>query len=231
MTKTAYLTIDDAPSKDFKRKVNYLASKGIPAIFFCRGDFLEKRSKAAIYAIKKGFIIGNHSYDHPNFSKIPLEEAENQIKKTDEIIEELYRKACVRRPIKVFRFPELDKGGENKEVLQKFLKKLGYEQPKFEKINYKWYKKDGHHKDVDVYCTYDTYDWAVLEANPPHGIKGLKEVLARMDEDVPEGHRGLNYPNSNEIIIMHDFSETADMFIPMIKKLVKKGLKFELPKL
>ena len=35
MRKIAYLTIDDGPSKDMKMKVDYLVSKGIPAIWFC----------------------------------------------------------------------------------------------------------------------------------------------------------------------------------------------------
>ena len=59
--KIAYLIIDDGPSKDMKKKVDFLVSKKIPAIWFCRGDYLEKRPEAAVYAIKKGHIIGNHS--------------------------------------------------------------------------------------------------------------------------------------------------------------------------
>jgi len=30
-TKLAYLTIDDAPTKDFNLKIDYLYAKGIPA--------------------------------------------------------------------------------------------------------------------------------------------------------------------------------------------------------
>lgn len=227
--KIAYLTIDDAPSADMIRKVDFLVSKKIPAIFFCRGNLMEKRAGAVIYAVQKGFIIGNHSYSHPTFSKLTLKKGFEQIKKTDEIIEDLYRKAGVKRPIKVFRFPNLDKGGKNKEAIQKFLKKLGYRQPKFDNINYKWYKREGHHKDIDVYPTYDTVDYGPIEKNPSFGVKGLKEILARMEEDVPEGCRGLNYAGSNEIIMMHDFEETKEMFIPIIEKMIKKGLRFKLP--
>ncbi|MDA3851278.1 MAG: hypothetical protein PF447_08375 [Spirochaetaceae bacterium] len=39
--KTAYLTIDDVPSKDFPGKMEYLLKKGIPAILFCPGQNLE----------------------------------------------------------------------------------------------------------------------------------------------------------------------------------------------
>ena len=58
MQKIAYLTIDDAPTEDFIRKVNYLKSVNVPAIFFCRGDRLEQRPDDLIYAIQQGFIIG-----------------------------------------------------------------------------------------------------------------------------------------------------------------------------
>jgi peptidoglycan/xylan/chitin deacetylase (PgdA/CDA1 family) len=228
MKKIAYLTIDDAPSKDFKRKVDYLLSKNILAIFFCRGELLKQRPKIVIYAIKKGFIIGNHSYNHPYFSRLILKQCFEQIKKTDEIIDKLYKKAEVRRPIKVFRFPSLDKGGKNKKAVQILLKKLGYKQPKFKNITYKWYQKE-HGKDIDVYCSYDTYDWTTIDKKPEFGIKGLKEVLERMEEDDPEGCRGLNYKGSNEIIMMHDFTGTAHMFKPMIEHLLAKGIVFKLP--
>lgn len=238
MMKIVYLTIDDAPSSDFKRKVDYLSSKNIPAIFFCIGRLLKKRRRVVIYAIKKGFIIGNHSYSHTPFSKLSLVEAKKEIKKTDEIIEELYKKAGVKRPIKVFRFPELDKGDGNKnypnidwnhpkvKALQEYLKRLGYRQPKFKNITYKWYKKVRLDKCVDVDCTYDSYDWTVSDKSYEHGIRTLKDLLARMDENVPEGGRGLNFKESADIIMMHDHSNIKEMFVPMIEKLIKKGVKF-----
>jgi len=96
MTKFAYLTIDDCPSSDFKRKVDFLFSKNIPAIFFCIGKLTEKRKRIVIYAIKKNFIIGNHSYSHIPFSKLSLKEGKREIKKTDKLIEQLYEKAKVK---------------------------------------------------------------------------------------------------------------------------------------
>ena len=232
MVKIAYLTIDDAPSSDFKRKVDYLYKQKIPAIFFCIGKLLDKRPKDIIYAIKKGFIIGNHSYDHPYFSFITLKKAYEQIRKTDDLIEDLYKKAGKKRPIKVFRFPFLRKGGLNRRAIQEVLKKLGYIQPKFDNINYKWYKRKGFLKDIDVYPSYDTMDWTTIEKRPIFGVRGLQEVLARIDEDVPEGCRGINYKDSNDIIMMHDYNNPkhTKMFIPMIEKL-KSKVKFKMPEI
>ena len=78
--KKAYLTIDDGPSKDTVKKVDFLSGKGISAIFFCRGDFLEENKNAAIHAINKNQIseeswlyfpepnlIFNRGYEPKNF--------------------------------------------------------------------------------------------------------------------------------------------------------------------
>jgi len=229
--KVAYLTIDDGPSKDFKEKVDFLLSKNIPAIFFCRGDFLEQRPDAVIYAIKKGFIIGNHSYSHRTFSDLTLEQCFEEIQKTDKIIDNLYKKAGVKRPAKFFRFPHGDKGALNNseafEPIQKFLRKLGYTQPKFKKITYKYYR--GFLDDADWYWTYDVLEYTVFkkEYRQLYGIDSLEKVLERMDEDVPEGNRGLNYPKSEEIILIHDHPETISMFKPIIERLLAKGIIFK----
>jgi peptidoglycan/xylan/chitin deacetylase (PgdA/CDA1 family) len=220
MEKIAYLTIDDAPSEDFRNKVDYLASKRISAVFFCIGKLLDKRREDVIYAIKRGFIIGNHSYDHPKFSDLPLKECYEQIRKTDGLIDEIYKKAGVKRPAKFFRFPFGDKGGLRKDKIQAFLRKLGYTQPKFEGITYEYYRKEGLLDDVDWYWTYDCMEYA---------IDSLEKVYERMDENVPEGCRGLNYADSEEIILIHDMSKTIHMFKPIIDRLITKGIKFKLP--
>lgn len=240
MQKIAYLTIDDGPTADMKQKVDFLDSKGIKAIWFCLGKELEKFPDQAIYAIKKGHIIGNHSYDHPNFSEIDLEDARNQIEKTDKIIDDLYLQAGIPRPIKVFRFPYLNNGSKDKyqetnwnnknvKAIQQILAELGYKQPKFENINYVWFKKAGFDKCLNVDCTYDSFDWCLEEKKGMFGYHDLPTILARIDEDVPEGGKGLNNPNSNEIIMMHAWIP-MNAFSALINKILEKNIKFELPR-
>jgi len=108
--KKVYLTIDDSPGTQFTAKVDLLAKHEIPAVFFCIGQLIEKYPDAVIDSIHKGFIIANHSYTHPAFSKITIQQAEEEIHKTDEIIENIYQTAGVPRPAKWFRFPYGDKG-------------------------------------------------------------------------------------------------------------------------
>ncbi|HEX8010618.1 MAG TPA: polysaccharide deacetylase family protein [Casimicrobiaceae bacterium] len=153
--KIAYLTIDDAPSPSLRMKTDYLHSKGIPAIFFCLGKSMEERPELVVDAIQKGFVIGNHSYDHPHFSDLPLPECYQQIERTDQIIEHLYSQAGVRRPARLFRFPFGDKGGltysnvflpyegegaARKAALQNYLRQGGYIQPRFEGVTYQYFE-------------------------------------------------------------------------------------------
>ena len=238
--KYAYLTIDDAPSEDMGNKIDYLESKGIKAVWFVRGELIEDHLGEVIHAIRSGHVIGNHSFDHPKFSEISFNEGRGQIYRTDQLIEKAYFLAGRPQPIKLFRFPYLDKGAgydyknlgwdsPHVTAFQQLLKRMGYRQPAFEDITYDWWHRAGLPDAVDIDCTFDTYDWAPMEEDPPHGYKGVPELLARMDEDLPEEGRGLNNPESEEIILMHDFVETAALFQPMIDHLLAKDIVFKLP--
>lgn len=108
--RKAYLTIDDAPNKDFRNKVEFLSYERIPALFFCWGENIQKYEDDLIYAIKSGFVLGNHSWSHLHFSDLTLDECKNEIKLTDKFIDEIYRKSGLPRPAKFFRFPYFDCG-------------------------------------------------------------------------------------------------------------------------
>ena len=70
---TAILTIDDFSSKNTPAMVDYLKEKGIRPIFFATGQKVEQFYEEAVYAVKNGMIVGNHSYSHPAFSTLTLE--------------------------------------------------------------------------------------------------------------------------------------------------------------
>jgi len=237
--KKAYLTVDDGPREDYRQKLAYLEQKGIRAIWFCMGVDLERFPDEAVQAIRKGHIIGNHSYDHPNFSTISLAEARDQIERTEAIIERIYEAAGVPRPIKVFRFPYLNNGSSDTgdveasrahaAAIQAVLRELGFEKPHFRGVNYEWYREAGHAASIDVACTYDTFDWCLQDGTEMFGYRDLPTVLARMDEHVPHGGRGLNeVAGSNEIVMMHAWIP-MDAWQAIIDKLLSKGLTFELP--
>jgi peptidoglycan/xylan/chitin deacetylase (PgdA/CDA1 family) len=242
--KIAYLTIDDAPTNHVAQKVDWLAAENIPAIFFCIGQLMEQNPQPVISAIQRGFVVGNHTYDHPHCSAIPLADVLAQIERTDAIVEEIYRRAGVPCPAKLFRFPYGDKGAltgddvfvrpsaegaERKATIQQKLRQLGYMQPAFPGITYSYYRAAGLLADVDWYWTYDTLDWSIFSDTPILGITSVAAALARMDEDEPQNGRGLNTPGSEEIVLIHDHEASTDAFPILVRRLREKGCDFRLP--
>ena len=104
------LTIDDIPQKVTVPLVDHLLEKGIPALFFAVGENMEKDPEPAVYAVKKGFPVGNHSYTHPAFSAISFEEGVEEIRRTEALLDRIYAQAGVERKARFFRFPYIDKG-------------------------------------------------------------------------------------------------------------------------
>jgi len=239
--KKAYLTIDDGPSAGRRRKVDVLTKYGIQAVWFCMGQDMEQRPEDAIYTIEHGGIIGNHSYSHPNFSQISLEQAYEEIQRTDEMVDEMYRIAGKKRPMKVFRFPYGNKGAEKAfydysytedekmrvDAIQAFLCRLGYTSLSFDDITYQYYENLRRLHHVDWYWTYDAMEWCVFQEKTPYGIKTLDDVIDLMDLDLPERWMGLNYEASSEIVVIHDHPQTTEYFETIIKALIQKGLEFQ----
>lgn len=253
MKKKIYLTIDDAPSLDFLAKLDYLKSQKIPAVLFCIGNLLEKRPAMAVQAINAGYLIANHSYTHPHFSGIPLDRCFDEIKKTDIVIEELYKTAKVKRPAKWFRFPYGDKGDKKygktfslfrfsnqkrKDKIQKYLRDLGYTQPDFEGVDYKFMTKAGLFEDVDWSWTFDIMEWAMQEKRSTLGIKNIKKVLSRMKSQRPADCRGfLGFEKrwlastSDEIVLFHDQEGTSPYFEMILNELANLPIEFTSVKL
>ncbi len=110
--RRAYLTIDDSPSLHTDQLVDFLVERGVPAILFVRGAFMEEREnfKKIVRAISKGMVIGNHSYAHDRTSVAGFESQAVQILKTQDFIERAYREAGEGLPSRYMRFPHMDRG-------------------------------------------------------------------------------------------------------------------------
>ncbi|MFK8005460.1 MAG: polysaccharide deacetylase family protein [Saprospiraceae bacterium] len=247
--KKVYLTIDDSPSSSFLEKMDYLEGKKIPTIFFCIGQLMEKRESMMIDCIQRGFQVANHSYSHPHFSKISLDQCKYEIEKTDGIIENIYSKAGRSRKYNWFRFPYGDKGDlkngaifnykkpanfTRKNFIQDVLKSLNYTQPDWENINYSFVKKSKIFEDLDWHWTFDIMEWATREYRPTFGIKNLYKINQRLNSSNPKDCRGklgnenrwLNSDN-DEIILLHDHEETTPIFNSIIDALKELPLSFE----
>ncbi|MEB3701947.1 Polysaccharide deacetylase family protein [Candidatus Bealeia paramacronuclearis] len=191
-SKRIYLTIDDSPSIHTYEKIDFLKAHTIPAVFFCRGEFIKKYPDQVAYAIQNGFLVGNHSYSHPYFSKISLNHCYNEILKTEELIETAYKMAGTTRLHKVIRLPFGDRGGDNSHKIQKFLKELHFCPMDF-----------GHHSDLEFYdapWTWDTKDYKKdLIESPESYLKKLEDYAEK--SSFPE-----------EILLLHDFDHTHHLF-------------------
>lgn len=204
--KRIYLTIDDSPSIHTRAKVDFLKAHQIPAVFFCRGEFIEKHPDQVIYAIQNGFLVGNHSYSHPYFSKISKARCYEEILKTETLIEECYKDAGVARPYKVIRLPFGDRGGEQAPQIQEFLKAHHFIPLDF-----------GAHSDFDFYdapWTWDTQDYKPkLIESPDDYLKNLR-IYAETS------------PLTEEILLLHDFDHTHHLFEITMDFLMKEEITF-----
>ena len=194
------LTIDDIPQSVTVPMVDYLCEKKIPAVFFAVGMNIEKNSAPAIYALKKGFLIGNHSYSHPAFSSLSFEEGVKEIERTEELLDWLYEMAGVRRTARLFRFPYIDKGSEKQEQFQAYLRSAGFQKLDDREITAKGYQR--HAGDMDVACSFDCQEY-----NIPPGTMTMEDVLERIHKG-DLGNGAFVTDDSTQIVLLHSHDDT-----------------------
>jgi len=125
--QTIYLTVDDGPKKSIETLLEK-CEEDDKITFFMIGKLLDTPNgfKLACKSLELGHEIGNHSYSHPRFSKINIEKVKEEILKTDELIDKVYRKVGRKNP-KLFRFPYGDLGNKkDKKEIKSFLENQGY---------------------------------------------------------------------------------------------------------
>ncbi len=120
MTKQAYLTLDDSPTRHTDNLTDWLLEKNIPAVLFCIGssykdlhldcEGIDQNSDPIRRAIEKGFVIGNHTLTHRRANELSYDEIIREIEHTEKMIEDLYKEAGHERHHKLMRFPHLDRG-------------------------------------------------------------------------------------------------------------------------
>ena len=147
----AILTIDDVPSKNTPAIVDYLEEKGIRPILFAVGENLERRPEEALYALRRGMIVGNHTFSHPHVSELSPEEAIEDIERCEALLDALYGEAGVPRLYRPFRFPFGDKGGRSHDALQAFLKRRGLDKVREAEIGYPCCREQGLDRDIDTF--------------------------------------------------------------------------------
>lgn len=226
----AYLTIDDVTTVNTPAIMDYLTAKGITPILFSIGQQIEAHWDEALYALKKGAIMGNHSYSHPHFSELTLSEGCREIEKQEAVLNTLYQAAGVERKYKLMRFPYGDKGGKNKADLQNYLKQNHYCRIDDSRIRFDWYKEEGLDVDVDLLWTFDFAEYLMAENN---GYT-YESILHKIHDATPPSGGALLEEGSCHIILIHDHAETEKTmpgyFQKLIDYVIASGVEFIQPK-
>lgn len=116
--KIIALTFDDVPDPRFTPQLlEVLRSNQVKATFFVVGSRAEKHPALVERMIREGHVVGNHSYNHPSFGKLSVNEFRNQILQTENIISAVagYKPRLIRPPY-----------GEISEQQLQWAKKHGY---------------------------------------------------------------------------------------------------------
>ena len=227
----AYLTIDDGPTVNTRQYLDFLLGKGITPVMFFWGDRIKEARDNGIYAIRHGAIVGNHSTTHPHFSTLPLKQCIEEIELQEEAIDSLYEEAGVKREYKLFRFPYGDKGGENKEALQEYLKSHGFCKIDYRPITYDWYYENKLDQDYDTLWTFDFEEYR-LQYDKSFSYN---KILNHIAEAHPENGGSLTDPNAHNILLIHDHPQT-DAIVPgyftdLINHAIEAGVTFVKPEL
>lgn len=224
------MTIDDIPSKNTPAMVDYLKEKGICAMLFATGQNIGRYYQEAVYAVKSGMIVGNHSYSHPAFSALSLDACKEEIEKCEAILDQLYRDAGVIRKYRPFRFPYGDKGGKNKAALQQYLRERQFDKVDDAFIPYPWWRENQLDTDIDHLWTFDFEEYRIR----PGSDFTEKSVWEKMQDENPSQGAALLGENHRHILLMHAHDETEEMlpgyYRIFLDALMTKGFIFDTPR-
>lgn len=226
---SALLTIDDITSHNTCAITDYLVEKGISAIMFAVGQHIERDPEPAIYALQHGMVVGNHSYSHPAFSSLTIDEAVEDIEKCEALLDRLYESAGVERRYRPFRFPYGDKGSANKAQLQSYLSEHGFDKVNDTRIPYPWWKEYGLDYDIDTLWTFDFAEYRIRKDS---GFT-MNDVMKRIHDTDPDAGAPILADNGRHIILLHAHDETEEL-VPgyyriLIDYLLERGVDFISP--
>ncbi|MCC6147187.1 MAG: polysaccharide deacetylase family protein [Anaerolineaceae bacterium] len=109
--KSFYLSFDGSPNPPATdRLLAALERHNVKASFFMEGRRLEKEADCARRVLAAGHDAGNHSYNHPEFDKTPIDVCIREVEMTQEIMrKELGFFPTMLRPPMGLLTPEVEK--------------------------------------------------------------------------------------------------------------------------
>ncbi len=117
--KVVYLTFDNGYENGYTGKVlDILKKEKVPATFFVTGHYIESSPDLLKRMAAEGHLIGNHSWSHPDFTKISKGKMESELEKVNKAVKELTNQ-------EVMTFVRPPRGTFNDQTL-KWANELGY---------------------------------------------------------------------------------------------------------
>lgn len=99
--KLVALSFDDGPSPELTPTIlRVLRENNVKATFFMQGSAVYKYPELVKRIQREGHTIGNHSFEHPDFSELNYEQAYNSIRRTNNLIQSVTGE----KPV-LFRYP------------------------------------------------------------------------------------------------------------------------------
>ncbi|KGP72612.1 delta-lactam-biosynthetic de-N-acetylase [Pontibacillus yanchengensis] len=88
--KVVYLTFDNGYEQGYTGQIlDVLKEKQVPATFFVTGHYVNSASDLVKRMVKEGHIVGNHSWSHPDFSKMSKERIAKELSKVEKAVAEI----------------------------------------------------------------------------------------------------------------------------------------------
>lgn len=113
-----YLTFDQGYENGYTTPIlDTLKEKGVSAVFFLTGHYVNTQPELIQRMIDEGHILGNHSQNHPSFPDTPLEQCKSEVQEIHDTVKEQFD-----YEMSLFRFP----AGEFSEQGLKLMQDMGY---------------------------------------------------------------------------------------------------------
>lgn len=102
--KKVALTFDDGPDDIFTPQIlDVLKEKNVKATFFVIGKRVEGYPEVMRRIVDECHLVGNHTWSHPDIMKISLEDAKQEVLKTEKVLKKYCQDSS--DGIKIFRSP------------------------------------------------------------------------------------------------------------------------------
>ncbi len=88
--KVVYFTFDNGYEQGYTDDVlNVLKEQEVPAAFFVTGHYINSAPDLVRRMNEEGHLIGNHSWSHPDFTKLSKEEIKQELDRVDEAVQKI----------------------------------------------------------------------------------------------------------------------------------------------